>query len=387
MRGLINRKSVTALAVTGKDYFFWDTQLKGFGIRVSPKGKKTFCIQTRVRKKVKRVTLGAFPNTSVSAARVLAVEEFNKITLFNVGIRSISKPLDITLGEFAERYWTTFVRKVKPRTAKRYRSSLDLQIIPEFGNTNITEISHARIVSWHASMVSAPGSANHALPVLKKIFSLAGELDIISSRYNPASNIKRHKYKKHERFLTSSELRRLGDFLARSIEDKPTETHAFLTIMLTGCRKSEVFEMEWSHLHDDRYMFPDTKTGADILYLPRAVRSILQLQSKISNESNWIFPSATNKEKSLTKLENFWNSLRKEVNINDVRMHDLRHNFASWAAMNGVDLYILGKILRHKDTSTTIRYIHYSRVSIAAQTKTAQDAMAKIIGGFNEVTS
>lgn len=384
MKGHVNSRSVSSLSGAKKEKFIWEIKLKGFGVRVSPKGKKTFIVQTRVRKQLIRKSLGTFPNISATYARSLAIEEFKKIALSNAGIKSISKASNVLLGEFAEKHWNTLTRGLKPTTAKRYRSSLILQIIPEFGDTLITEISHSRIVAWHASMKDKPGSANHAIPVLKKVFTLAGQLELVSKNQNPASKIKRHRLKTHDRILSSQELRSLGKTLSYNFTKYPTKTLALLFLILTGCREKEVLNMQWANIEGNQYFFPDTKTGPRTMYLPRSVRSILELQLQYCGDSNWIFPAVRNPEKPCLSLFEFWKRVCVDANLPNVRLHDLRHNYASWAAMNGIDLFLIGKMLGQKSIESTNRYVHYLKCSIASLTRTAQNAIANFMGGFND---
>jgi len=377
----ITRKTVAELEVSGKDYFIWDANLKGFGVRVSPKGKKVFVVQTRIRGKLKRTSLGAYPTLSVTAAKKAASKYFEQVSLRNNGVKTISSPSKITLREFVDQHWTSISRTWRPSTEHANGKFYERSLLPIFGDTALIDISRPDIITWFASMKKTPGAANRTIPVLKAILKLAISLEIIPNTTNPAAEIPRYKGKKFDRILSNHEMYFLGRALKERTARKPTEVNVILMVILTGCRISEVSTMEWANLQTDRIFLPHTKTGPLTLYLSRYARAVIEMQRKLPQSSNWIFPNPNNIEQSMPSVWPFWSEVRKEARITDVRIHDLRHNFASWAAMSGIDLFTVGKMLGHKDVASTNRYIHYASASLKEPTFKVQKEMSRLING------
>ena len=276
-------------------------------------------------------------------------------------------------------------QKRKPRTHKENDRLLDKRILPHIGSLRIVDINRAIIARLHGSISKeAPISANRAVALVSSIWSWASRRDIVSLNENPAKGIERNREQAKERFLKSEEFARLGDALelaeAEGLpwavdEDHPNAKHhakpanrrkvldpyavaAIRLLIFTGCRVSEILGAKWSEIDFERgiLFLPDSKTGAKPIYLSAAALSVLAKIPRI--EGNPYIIAGAKKGQSRIDLKKPWSAIRKAAGLEDIRLHVLRHTFASIGAGGSLGLPIIGKLLGHSQPSTTARYAH-----------------------------
>lgn len=198
---------------------------------------------------------------------------------------------------------------------------------------------------------------------------------------NPARGVSRYKTRKLERFLSNSELTRLGDTLnkAEKAGVNKTAIAAIRMLLLTGARKGEILTLKWDWVDfETGYLnLPDSKTGAKRIPLGAPA---LQLLSARKRESDYVFPSSDDREKHFVGLQKIWVKLRKQAALDDVRLHDLRHSFASVGVASGHSLYMIGKILGHKQSRTTEIYAHFQDDPLKMVTDQTAQKLADAIG-------
>ena len=372
----ISRRTVEALAVEDKDAVFWDDKLPGFGVRVYPTGSKVYVVQTRLKGRSKRITLGRHGVISADKARHKAAET---IALIKSGQDPDEKRASqITVAELAERYLEEHVDvHCKPSTQKMYRSVLRRFILPAYGHRAVDEVERQHIAKLHLELRDTPYQANRALDIGTSLFNLAEEWKLRTGA-NPCKFVRKYREYKRERFLTDEEFRRLGEVLTEMEADGSLPVHpaaAVRLLMLTGCRRNEIVALRWKHvdLAAGELRLPDSKSGARLVPLsPAAARVLAQLPRIEGNP--WVIPG-TKPGRHLPDLNHYWERVRERADLEGVRLHDLRHSFASRALALGESLSMIGKLLGHNKIDTTARYAHLRRDSIKASSARVADSI------------
>ena len=368
MQARLLKRAIDSLEINGSDYVVWDTQLSGFGIRVSPNGRKTFLIQYRFHGKSKRVSLGKYGLVTVDQAR----KEAHKIlgTLAsgkNPSIavqRHIKSPI---LDEVSKRFLEEYVSvRLKPGTQANYRQVLKVYVLPVLGNRKIIDIHREDIAALHLSLKDIPNQANRCVLVLSKIFNLCEEWGLREQSQNPCKHVQRYKENKRHRFLSKSELTRLWQTLDEVAADNTASLYAvnaYKLLILTGCRLSEIQTLQWSFIRGNHVEFPDTKTGYKRLPLNDAAMTILKQTPRLPDNDHVICGEKAGSH--IVNLQKSWRRIRKQADLDDVRIHDLRHTFASHAVMGGIPLALVSRLLGHSKITTTMRYAHLADAELA----------------------
>ena len=209
-------------------------------------------------------------------------------------------------------------------------------------------------------MSATPGNANRALPVLSVMMRQAELWDFRPQGSNPCRNMRRYKTAPRERFLSVDELKRLG-FVLDHAEDKQAAA-AVRLLLFTGARSSEITGLRWDWIRGTRAVLPDSKTGPKTIQLPPPARAVL---SGLPRNGRFVFPNRSG-HGPMTDLGLRWHKLRDLAGLDDVRIHDCRHTFASHAVMSGLDLYTVGRLLGHADVASTERYAHLADEHVRA---------------------
>lgn len=242
-----------------------------------------------------------------------------------------------------------------------------------FAGKFIDEISHADAVRWHATLTrsAGPGAANRAMEILKAMFGKAEAWGYLPEHSNPFRGVKRNKGRKIERFLSQAEMGRLGEALARHRADKPNEVAVISLLALSGCRRGEIVNLTWGEVQGRKLKLTDSKTGPRIVWLGEEARAVIDRLSR-GKKAEQVFQFEM---LPVSAIEGFWRMLRVEAGIEDVRLHDLRHNYASLAARSSETLSMIGNLLGHKHMSTTARYAHHDDESLLTAANGIGDAM------------
>ena len=264
-----------------------------------------------------------------------------------------------TFAEFVAAPWTAACHEpCKPSTKRRVDSLLRTQLLPEFGAMTLDRLDHEDICLWfdRYSRV-APAGANRALDVLAQILGFAVACGHIET--NPARAIRRNPNPRKTRFLTRLEVKRLNRALDahRGRRSGIQQVDIIRLLLLTGCRKGELTALRWSEVHDDRLILLDSKTGPRAVFLSTAARAILARQPRTGL---YVFPSPIDPSASRSPELSLWRKVRRTAGIPDVRLHDLRHTFASHAVMSGIPLPVVSRLLGHAQIRMTLRYAHVS---------------------------
>ena len=220
---------------------------------------------------------------------------------------------------------------------------LNNQILPWFRGRQIADITRRDVQNWFMSLHATPVAADRSAPVLSVIMAQAEIFGHRPAGTNPCRGIKRYRRNGRERFLSESELQRLGGVLSLHATERQWPTALIRLLLLTGCRASEIRTLQWRDFRDGHLHLRDSKTGPRIVWLSTPSRNVLE---GLPKTSRWMFPSPrTNGPVSKTALENHWHRVRSDAGLNDVRLHDLRHSYASLAVMRGETVPVVGRLL------------------------------------------
>ena len=373
----ITKRSVDAIKVGGTDTVYWDGELTGFGLRVRRSGRKSYVVQTRIAGKLCWFTIGPHGPLNPDQARARALEILacakKGIDPRDANARREAEPSMADLGRrFLEEYVPVHC---KPSTREEYRRSVRLFVDPVIGELRVPEVQRKDIAALHHGLRDKPYQANRTLGVLSKMFSLAEVWGWRPDGSNPCRHVKRYKEHKRERFLSPEETERLGQVLREAEEEMPSAVAAFRLLLLTGCRMSEIRDLRWDYVKDDCIELPDAKTGGRVVPLGPEARAVLSAIPR-DEDNPWVIAGRL-PGSHLTDLQRPWRRIRKQAGLEGVRIHDLRHSFASRALALGESLTMIGKLLGHTQVQTTARYAHLARDSI----QTAAARITESIGG------
>jgi len=286
-----------------------------------------------------------------------------------------------TFGAFVAGAWREACHeRTRPSTRTRVEGLLRTQLLPCFGAAPLDRISPLAAPRWFEEYSRvAPAGANRALDVLRQIFNFGIANGYLAA--NPARGLRRHPRPGQTRFLSRPEIRRLHLALdahhGRGSGEQQAEVIRLL--LLTGCRKGEIAGLRWSEVGEDALHLTDSKTGPRRVLLNAAARRILARQPRTG--SAWVFPSRSNPSRPRPLELSLWRKVRREAGIPDVRLHDLRHTFASHAVMRGAPLPVVSRLLGHSKPRMTLRYAHVSDRGTEAAAERVGRAIAAALAG------
>ncbi len=409
MRGKLTKRSVEAIKPSSRDSFLWDTEVRGFGCKVTPKGGRTYLLQYGRNGRDYRVTIGRHGiDYTAEQARIEALRLRGAVASGeNPAIVKMRNRSASTVAELGERYMTEYAAAhKKPSAIAQDRRNLDNHIVPLIGNLTISAVERADIsrvmrdvangktkkdekTTFRGRRIVRGGEivANRVQAMLSKMFTLAEEWNLRPEGTNPCRGIKRYTENKVERFLSTDELARLGAALAAAergellIEDicptapptkkrrggqrkvgprseRPSVVAAIRLLLFTGCRVGEILSLRWSHVHIERklLLLPDSKTGAKAVYLSEAAIQVL-VAIKRNPDSDYVLEGNI-ACRPIVSLRKPWLHLCAAAKLENLRLHDLRHSFASVGAAGGLSLQMIGALLGHTQPTTTARYAH-----------------------------
>jgi len=366
---------VEALKSDGRDRFVFDARQSGFAVRITPTGTKIFTAQAYVNGRKRRVTVGYHPQVSVAQARELALQAVADMRRGNDPVierkarLTAARASAMTVADLSNKWLVDYVRpKLKAHTIRDYQQLLGRHILPALGHLPVAHIARDDIVRLHVAMAEIPRRANYALATVRALLNFAIELKLRSPSSNPAVGVKPYRENKRERFLTEVEIAAAADAIAAAEQKGTIGPHAAAGLRLclfTGARSGEITAAEWSHIDWQRRLIrlPDSKTNE-----PRTIHlsePALEVLRGIPRIGRYII-AGRSPDQAYGNLRRAWIFAREHVGLQDVRLHDLRHSYASLALSKGISLATIGKLLGHRDPQTTARYAHLAADAVAA---------------------
>ena len=340
-----------------------DSSLRGFGIRVYPTGRKCYFVHTQHDGQRIWKVVGDACGISLAEARKRA-----RVVLAATRNGMPLSPDETLFETVAEEVFRRYGRTWKPRTLYVNRSYYRRQLLPWFKGRQIAEITSSDVKAWFASLHATPVAADRSAPVLSVIMARAEDYGYRSAGSNPCKGIRRYRRQGRERYCSAEEVRRLGQVLQHYEACFPTHVAIIRLLLLTGCRKQEILSLRWNEYREGHLHLEDSKTGPRMVWLSSPARQVLDRRPR---RSPWVFPSQSTKSHiSKGAIRHIWYRIRTDAGMPDVRLHDLRHTYASLAIMQGESVPTVGRLLGHSSPSTTLKYIHLadSMVSDAAET-------------------
>jgi integrase len=392
----LTKRTVDEAEKQAARYVVWDDDLKGFGLRVEPSGAKTFIVRYRVgggrRGTLRQYKVGRYGKLTPEKAREAAEKILARVELGqDPQAERVEERKTLTVSELCDLYVDEGMGTKKASTAALDKIRIERHIKPLIGKRRITDLSQGdiqRLMNDVASgKVTAQSTAHtrggtvaatRTVGLLSGIFKFAIARRLCAE--NPAKGLKRFKDRKRERFLSPKELGALGDALTAAEEGGAHPSHiAILRLLsLTGARKNEIARLKWSEVQGGGSLLrlEDSKTGQKVIHLGAPAQKLLS-ELKPVDGSPYVFPDPRDRKLPIRNLDWAWVGIRNRAGLPDVRIHDLRHSFASVGIAGGSGLFLIGKLLGHSDVGTTHRYAHLADDPV----KSAADAIAKVIDG------
>lgn len=343
--------------------YLWDERIAGFGVRIYPSGTKSFAVTYWSKGRQRFYTIGRYGKITLHQAKEDALALFLKVHKGeDPAADRQAASSEPTIADLADRHIKDHAKlKNKARSAKRSRRAWDRCILPTLGKRRVKDITRADIAQLMTSMSDTPAMANKVLTQLSKAFNLAEVWGWRPDGSNPCRHVGRYEEKSCERYLSESELRRLGQVLDKAEREWQTCPYAVAAIrllILTGCRSAEILSLRWDQVDFERQLLhlEDSKAGDRTVLLNSAALSILEsLEPKGTNP--YVVPG-NESDRHRASLQALWERIRIAAEIPNVRIHDLRHTFASYGVNGGQNLAVVGKLLGHSKLTTTQRYAH-----------------------------
>lgn len=393
MMSKITKRTVDAAAPRAGRWTLWDAEIKGFGVRVMPSGVKTYIARYRVgggRSGVMRqIVIGRTSQVTPDQARRRALQIMADVAAGKdpQSERSASRS-EMNLSELCDTYLSEGVATKKASTIALDRIRIERHIKPQIGRLKVNSVARADVERLMRDVASGKvrgdatphtrggkGAATRTVSLLGAIFGFAVDRGIVSA--NPVRGVKRFPDVKRERFLSATELGRLGDALAEELSAGGDWRHVAIIrlLALTGARKSEIVYLRKAEIDSPASLarLPDSKTGAKVLRLGAAAMEVIA--SLPETEGPYLFPDPRDSAAPVANLDWAWVRIRKRAGLEDVRIHDLRHSFASAAVATGQGLPMIGKLLGHSRVETTARYAHLADDPV----KAAADRIASTV--------
>jgi integrase len=345
----------------------YDSDVIGFGVRVTATGAVAFVLRYVHRGRERRMTLGKHPDLSPSAARDMAIELRGEI----VGGRDPladrrSRLTGPTLSAFCDRYIAEYAEKEKKASSVREdRRLIKRHIRPTLGTLRTVDVSRQDILRLRDDLSRTPYEANRVLALLSKMFNLAELWEIRPDGSNPCRHVKKFPEKRRQGSLSAGELARLGQAL---VDDRCGAHGSVLNVLrlllLTGCRVSEIRELQWGWIkwEEAAIHFPDSKTGAKVHRLGNGAIALLKCIRASQQGSNpLVFPGLKDPSVpiSMTTVSHTWHRVRTRAGLAGKRIHDFRHTRGSWAASTGANAFLVRDALSHRNVGTTDRYVQF----------------------------
>lgn len=380
----LNKRLIDSVTATEKDVVVWDESLTGFGLRAKPSGAKSFIVQYRNKNgRSRRLSLGQAGKLTLDQARKSAQRVLGEVA---DGKDPAEERQMARRGESIDQLCELYMkdhcaRRCKESTIAAHEWLMKRFIRPKLGNRKLLELRSADIAKLHADLQDTPYNANRVLGLLRAMLNCAERWEMIPRSANPAAHIKPFPEKKRERYLSQEELDGLMAVLADGEADGSIDPYiaaAIRLLIFTGCRLGEILTLEWASidLEKGRLVFEKHKTdqhGAKIIPLNAPAQDLLVNLPRQEDNPYVIVGEVPGKH--LINLQKPWGRIRAVAGLDDVRIHDLRHSFASFAVGAGLSLPIIGGLLGHKSVQTTARYAHLAHDPL----KQASDLVGTVI--------
>ena len=387
-------------------HWLWDRELRGFGLQVEKSGTRTYIVRYRIKGQGRDGTrrfikLGRHGDLTPAEAREQAKTVLGQVAAGKDPAaerardreRAVQQRKLLTFEQLARKFLDEHVAiKRKPTTLALYESYVRLHALPAIGNKKISEIERQHVAHIHQRLVAKPTTANRVVAMISSAYGFAHRAGFLDQAYNPALGIEKYRERPRERYLSRDELQRLGQALhdaetigvpwdvnldgpnAKHLPDRECDRRhifdrysvaAIRLLLFTGARLREILYAEWGNIDLDRGLLhlSDSKTGRKTIVLGRPALDVIEALREHADVDEWGTPTGLIIEGQLpgvprSDLKKPWAAIQRYAGLQDVRLHDLRHTFASVGVGASLGLPIVGKLLGHRQAQTTARYAH-----------------------------
>lgn len=407
----ITKRTIEALKPSISEFTVWDDSVSGFGVRVRPTGTKSFVVVYRAGSgrgaPVRRYTIAAVSKITPERARERAKAILGSVAHGHdpAGEKTVERGTP-TISELADRFMAEHIRpKRKAGTAEFYRDIFDRIIKPALGTMKADKLTRQQVGKLHSQLHNTPFQANRVLAAIGSMYSFAARSSAVSDSINPARNIVKFKESRRERFLTGEELERLGKTIRlaettgipwktdatnpnakhlsssanRFTKINPLAAAALRLLMFTGCRLREILNLRWENVDLERglLLLPDSKSGRKTVILNAPALAVL---TELKRLGPYVIPG-DDPEAPRPDLKRPWSAVTRHAQLDGLRLHDLRHTYASIGAGGGLGLPIIGRLLGHSQATTTARYAHLDNDPLRRATEAIGGRISAALAG------
>ena len=341
-----------------------DAKAPGLALRLRASGARTWVLFERESGRPPRRTLGDAALIPTGAARRMAETQ---PTPSPSPITTLPAPLfrpDARIADVMARFLASGENgRWKAGTLRNMRAVAGTHILPRLGKRKVRDLSREEVARWHLDVSAQSASARMALSTLSGLMAYAEDHGLRAIGSNPCTGLRKKKRGHRGQLLPAATVRRLWAALDRLQERLPDACDAVRLLLLTGARRSEILALEWDRIAGPRAVLEDSKTGPRTIWLNAPARAVLDAR-KAKASGPFVFP-APQIEGPIKIIDYGWKVIGKEAGIGPLRVHDLRHHFASVAVSNGIDLRLVGQLLGHSDIDTTLGYAHLATGALA----------------------
>jgi integrase len=409
----LTKRAVDGAAPGPVRYTLFDTEISGFGLRVSPSGEKSWVYMYRAgeggrRAAKRRITLG-------SSKRFTAEEARREVERLRARVSMGADPQDVktkqrdalTVSELASLFLSEHVEaKRKAGTRLSYEGVIRLWVVPTLGAKKAKDVRRADVARLHFQMKDKPAQANRTVAIIGSMFGFAFRRGLVDGDQNPARGVEKYREEHRERYLSIEELERLGAAIRNAetvgipwdIDPEKQTKHlrkanretvigehaaaALRLLIFTGARLREILHLKWEHVDFERglLLLPDSKTGKKTIVLNAPALAVLSALSRVGGFVIAGDAAGTDHEKPRADLKRPWAVVTRHADLEGLRLHDLRHNFAALGAGGGMGLPIIGKLLGHAHPQTTARYAHLDADPLRKASNTIGATLAAAMG-------
>lgn len=370
----------------------WLPDAHGIGVRHYASGRSVYVVQSRMNGTARLVTIG--PASVISEAQAIAVAR-RVLAHALVGNNPAETRKRVRAApiwaDYIEQYWHAASPRWKPSTRKAHNIYRRLYLDAAFAEMTIDSIGEPEVTRWFAKLTRqcGPDGANRCISILNAMMMKAEAWGHREAGSNPCRCIKRNRARKLERHLSAPELARLGAALATerdSADPMRRNAVAIITLLLlTGCRSSEIRNLRWSDVHGPRVKVADAKAGPRIVWLGEDARRIIDELPRLPR-TRWLFPGKAGPI-SKSRVDTAWFEIRATADLKALRLHDLRHTFASHAAQNAETLPMISKLLGHANLNSTARYAHLDDADLINRNEQIGERLAHLLAASQHAVS
>ena len=393
----------------GRDRFIWDDDLAGFGLRVRASGSAMFVVQYKVAGRTRRITLGRTAVVKAEEARRQAKAILGDVAKgIDPAEARDTRKADITVGELCDLYLIEGATGLKGSSKEAVARAVDCHVKPLLGRRKLAGLTMGDVDRMQADIAAGKtaideksdkargrrivrggkGAASRTVAYFRMALAFAVRRGLRQD--NPAAGIKLFATDHRERFLSPAELAKLGEAVIAAEKDgeHPRFTAAIRLLLLTGARKQEILKLRWSEvdIEGGRLRLVDSKSGRKVISLGAPALTILaglQPSENDKKKSEFVLPALRGKG-PLVGLQSAWERIRARAGLDNVRVHDLRHAFASVAVAAGESLYLTGKLLGHSRPETSARYAHLGDDPLKAAADRVSQRVAAALAGLGK---